>query len=271
MIDLHVHTWRCRHAEGVAADYVRAAAACGVRTLAFTDHLPLPDSLSASIEGADGYAMPLAEIDDYVAEVIALTSTAENVEVLLGIEADLVPQAVAHAAEVVARYPFDVVLGSIHLIDAWAFDDPDRTGGYDAWNISDLWERYFADLSAAARTGVADVIAHVDLVKKFNRVPAGDLADLYRRVARALADSGVAVEVNTAGLRKPCAELYPSAALLTQLRHANVPATVGSDAHRPEEVGAGWLEARRALEDAGYESVLVFRGRVPQEVGLDDL
>ena len=70
MIDLHVHTWRCRHAQGVAADYVGAAAARGVRTLAFTDHLPLPDSLSASIEGADGYAMPLAEIDDYVAEVI---------------------------------------------------------------------------------------------------------------------------------------------------------------------------------------------------------
>ena len=271
MIDLHVHTWRCRHAEGIPADYVEAAASCGVSTLAFTDHLPLPDPLIASIEGASGYAMPMAEIEDYVAEVIALKSGSSDVEVLLGIEADLVPQAVAHAGEVVARYPFDIVLGSIHLIDEWAFDDPDRTDGYDAWDVSDLWERYFADLTAAARTGVADVIAHVDLVKKFNRVPAGDLGALYRRVARALADSGVAVEVNTAGLRKPCAELYPSAALLAELRRANVPATVGSDAHRPEEVGAGWLEARRALHDAGYGSVLVFRGRVAQEVGLDDL
>jgi histidinol-phosphatase (PHP family) len=81
----------------------------------------------------------------------------------------------------------------------------------------------------------------------------------------------VAVEVNTAGLRKPCQELYPAQELLDELFAAGVPVTVGSDAHRPSEVGAGWNEARAALMAAGYRSVLVFRQRVPEEVPLDGL
>lgn len=273
MIDLHVHTWRCRHAEGEVADYVSAAAAAGVRTLAFTEHLPLAPALLETVPGARGYAMPLDELDSYVAEVLeARAGAAEaGVEVLLGIEADLVPAAVEHARGLVAQYPFDVVLGSIHLIDDWAFDDPEQTGAYAEWSIRELWERYFADLATAADTGLADVIAHVDLIKKFRHVPEGSLDDLHRRTADALARTGLTVEVNTAGLRKPCAEMYPSLALLSELRRAGVPVTIGSDAHAPGEVGAGWREAREALDTVGYRSVVVFRQRQAEEVALDDL
>lgn len=273
MIDLHVHTWRCRHAVGEVRDYVEAAARAGVRTLAFTEHLPLAPELQLHVPGADGYAMPPGELDAYVDDVLSVAADAEEtgVEVLLGIEADLVPVAVEHARGLIERYPFDVVLGSIHLVDGWAFDDPERIDGYAAWDVDALWERYFSDVAVAARAGCADVIAHVDLVKKFGYTPSRPQTVAQRDLARALAACGVAVEVNTAGLRKPCAELYPSASLLRELREAGVPVTVGSDAHAPGEVGAGWAEAVAALAEAGYRSVLVFRKRVPEEVGLDEL
>ncbi|HZL06875.1 MAG TPA: histidinol-phosphatase HisJ family protein, partial [Coriobacteriia bacterium] len=173
-----------------------------------------------------------------------------------------------HVARLVTRYPFDLVLGSVHYIDGWAFDDPERQDGYGAWDTLALWERYFADVARAAATGLIDVLGHVDLVKKFGFVPTEDLADLYRRASEAIAASGVTVEINTAGLRKPCAEMYPGQELLTELVRHGVPLTVGSDAHSPEDVGANWHEARRAILDAGGATVSVFRLRRREEVAL---
>lgn len=273
MIDCHVHTWRCRHATGTPAQYVRAAAERGVSVLTFTEHLPLAPELANRIPGAEGYAMPEVELPDYIAEVAeaAVLGASLGVEVLCGIEIDAVSIARPYAREMLEAHAFDVVLGSVHFIDDWAFDDPARRDGYDSWSPDQLWERYFADVLEAARAGLADVMAHVDLVKKFGVWPEGPTDELYVRTARALAGSGVAVEVNTAGLRKPCREIYPGPGLLTALRKAGVSVTVGSDAHAPDEVGAGAAEARAALRDAGYRSVVVFSGREMREVGLDDL
>jgi histidinol-phosphatase (PHP family) len=271
MIDLHVHTWRCRHAVGTAEEYVRAAAERGISVLGFTEHLPLAPALAANVPGAEGYAMPAEELADYMAEVHEAAEVGRElgVEVLCGVEVDLVPVALEHARSSLQAVAFDVVLGSVHFIDGWAFDDPARTGEYDRWDTTILWERYFADLAAAAGTGIADVMAHADLIKKFCRVPPGPLDSLYRETARVLAGAGVAVEVNTAGLRKPCREIYPGPELLRELARAGVPVTVGSDAHDPSEVGFAGEAARTALADAGYRSVLVYRGRVPEEVPLD--
>ena len=273
MIDLHMHTWRCRHADGAPNEYVRAAAARGVGTIAFTEHLPLAPSLARRVPGAEGYAMPAEELPTYVAEVeeAARLGRTLGVEVLLGIEVDAVPDALGHARDLLTTLSVDIVLGSVHFVDDWAFDDPARTERYAEWDITELWQRYFAEVAAAAASGVADVIAHADLVKKFCFRPPGPVDALYRETARSLASSGVAVEVNTAGLRKPCRELYPAQGFLNELFAAGVPVTVGSDAHRPEDVGAGWDEARTALLAAGYRSVVVYRQRVPEEVALDGL
>lgn len=273
MIDLHVHTWRCRHATGEPADYVRAAAERGVSTLAFTEHVPLAPVLQEAVDGAECYAMPAEELEEYVSDVRAAMSIGHElgVEVLLGIEVDAVEAALEHARAMLAQHPFDVVLGSVHFIGTWAFDDPDRQDRAGEWTADEMWERYFEDLERAVRARVADVVAHADLVKKFRVRPPADVARLYRRAARALADAGAAVEVNTAGLRKPCAELYPAQAFLTECCKAGVPATIGSDAHCPSEVGHGAQEARHALLEAGYRSVVVFRRRVAEEVAIDAL
>lgn len=271
MIDLHTHSWRCRHGSGTAPEYLDAARTAGVRVLAFTEHLPLSPELIASDDCAASYAMPEAELHEYVEEVLALKerSVAEGgPEVLLGIEADLHPGHEEHVERLLQRYPFDVVLGSVHYVDGWAFDDPDRQDGYAAWDAMALWERYFADVGAAARSGLVDVLGHLDLVKKFGCVPQGDPTDLYARTAEVISASGVTVEINTAGLRKPCAELYPGPALLAELAARGVSLTVGSDAHSPRDVGAGWAEARRALVGVGVTALSVFRGRRREEVSL---
>lgn len=273
MIDLHVHTWRCRHAVGTVEEYVRAAARADVTTIAFTEHLPLAPELAARIPDAAEYAMPEAEFAAYVADVREGRVLGEQlgVEVLLGAEADLDRLSRASCAAPHDLSGFDVVLGSVHFIDDWAFDDPSKTARYDEWRLEDLWERYFEDVIAAARAGVADVMAHADLVKKFTRCPDGGADHLYREAAAAFSDAGVAVEVSSAGLRKPCRELYPGSDFLRELARKRVPVTIGSDAHKPEEVGAGLDAAVQALRAAGYRSAVVFRSRVPQEVSLDVL
>jgi histidinol-phosphatase (PHP family) len=271
VIDLHVHTWRCRHAVGTVAEYVATAAERGIDTIALTDHLPLSPELVARDPEVARYAMPADELPEYVDEVIAARESARAMggpEVLLGIEADVYPGNEEFVRALLSEHPFDVVLGSVHFVDGWAFDDPDRREGYASWDVRALWERYFGDLVSAARSGLADVIGHADLVKKFGYVPEGDLMPLFREVADAFAQAGVAVEVNTAGLRKPCAELYPSAPFLVALNRAGVPVTIGSDAHAPVEVGSAYEEARDALRDAGYRSLVVFRSRQAEEVPL---
>jgi histidinol-phosphatase (PHP family) len=273
VIDLHVHTWRCRHADGLAEEYVRAASASGVTILGFTEHLPMDPVFAASVPGAAGYAMPAVELDAYVEEVrqAAAVGRELGVEVLLAAEADVVPASVAHSAALIAEYPFDYVLGSVHFIGEWAFDDPDRIDRYDAWTPMKLWERYFDELILAAGAGLVDVMAHADLVKKFRGRPDEPVEHLYSTAAEAFAQAGVAVEINTAGLRKPCRELYPDVRFLRSLHRSGVGITLGSDAHRPSEVGADMDAALASARDAGYRSALVYRGRQPEEVGLDEL
>jgi histidinol-phosphatase (PHP family) len=265
MIDLHVHTSRCRHATGTVTEYVEAARRAGIATICFTDHLPLPGGYP------DCYAMGPGELPDYVADVreaAALSETQGGPEVLCGVEADWLPESPSPVAQAVSKHALDVVLGSVHFVEGWAFDDPDEVEGYEDLDIDGLWRRYFGQVAAAVASGMFDVLAHPDLVKKFGFFPEGDPTALYEQTADALASHGVAVEVNAAGLRKPVAEIYPSLALLRVCHRRGVSATMGSDAHSPGEVGAGLTQARELLLEAGYRSVLVFRSRVPEEVPL---
>ncbi|MCX8007412.1 MAG: histidinol-phosphatase HisJ family protein [Coriobacteriia bacterium] len=269
-IDTHVHTWRCRHATGTVFEYIQEARRRGVIFLGFAEHLPLPSDLVAADPYARSYAMPESELALYASEVSAAKEEAgrHGLVVLLGVEADLHPGNEDHVRRLLASVEVDFVLGSVHYLDGWAFDDPDRVDGYDRWSAEDLWERYFDDLAHAARSGLADAIAHPDLIKKFGCRPKVPPDALYELFAEAVADAGVAVEISTAGLRKPCAELYPSQDLLRALRARKVPVTIGSDAHSPSEVAYAYDAAAAAARGAGYRSAVVFRNRLAEEVPL---
>lgn len=264
-IDLHMHTSRCGHAVGAPSQYAAAARSTGLDIIAITDHLALPEGYNPDGE----YAMRAEELPDYVAEVLeAARMSGGQPRVLLGIEADWLPDHADETARILASHPFDVVLGSVHFLGQWAFDDPRLVDQWSRRGVADVWSEYFETFTAAATSGLFDVMAHPDLVKKFGYLPDQDLTALFEDVATAVGDAGVAIEVSSAGLRNPCAEIYPSDALLAAFCRAGVPATTSSDAHTPEGVGARLDEVLAALVRAGYRKTVYFEGREMREVPL---
>lgn len=253
MIDCHIHTNRCGHATGSVAEMVSAAESIGLDAIALTEHLPLPDGLDPDGE----YAMEIGEVDAYAAEVQRAAKDV-SIDVILAAEADWIPSRETECAvirEHAANAGIHVLLGSVHFLDDWAFDDPALIDRWDSSDILAVWEAYFTEWSRAAASGLFDVMAHPDLVKKFGHVPLADVSDLYRDAAKAAASSGVMIEVSTAGLRKPINELYPGIELLTAFSGAGVPATTGSDSHAPFEVGYRLDEAQHAMYHAGYRQM----------------
>ncbi len=262
LVDCHVHTERCGHGVGCVADYVTTARNRGLAGIALTEHLPLPDDLDPVRE----YSMPLAELSAYVAEV--REQAGNGIRVALGVEADWLPGRLDYVRDTLAQHSWDVVLGSVHFLDSWAFDDPALVSEWETRDVDATWERYFDLLIDAACSRLFDVMAHPDLVKKFGYRPASDPHLLYDEAASAFAEAGVVAEVSTAGLRKPVEELYPGDAFLAALRRHEVRVTIGSDAHAPAEVGYCFEDARTAVRRAGYDRIAWFEGRTLTEVAL---
>jgi histidinol-phosphatase (PHP family) len=182
----------------------------------------------------------------------------------LGIEADFIPGREDRMANLLEAREWDYVVGSVHFLGEHAVDY-DR---YDVWTGASspdkVWATYFEWLGEAARTGLFDVLAHPDLVKVWGPErprPEGDLRRFYDRAMDGIAESGIAVEVSTAGLRKPVGELYPALPFLEMCVEAGCPVALSSDAHTPDQLGAGYDEAVAVLEAVGVRELCVFEGR----------
>ena len=254
LIDCHIHTERCGHASGTAAEYVDAAVERGLAGIVMTEHLPIPAELDP-----DG-VLALAEEDlpVYVQEVLMLRERRPEISIVLGAESDWLPDHRAFGSRIRAQareLGVAVLLGSVHFIGEWAFDDPNEIARWDSHEVDAVWEAYFERWCDAARSQVFDVMAHPDLPKKFGHRPSRSVDHLYEYAAEAAAEGGVAIEVSTGGLRKPVGELYPGPELLAAFWRSGVPATVGSDAHCPAEVGYRIDAAYDALAAAGYREV----------------
>ncbi len=255
LVDCHLHTSRCGHAEGRLEDYAGAAREMGLAGIGFSDHFPLLHARDATL------TMGLEELPEYVGEVLALREAFPEMEVRLGIEVDYLPETADRVGGYLSAYPFDYVMGAVHFIDGWCFDDPRNISGYEGRDLYALWERYFELLGEAAESGLFDLLAHPDLIKKFGFRPREDVTRLYERCLDRVAAAGVALEVNTAGLRKPVGEIYPGEGFLRLCREREIGVTLGSDAHHPREVGYRFDQALSLLERAGYREVTVFESR----------
>jgi histidinol-phosphatase (PHP family) len=182
----------------------------------------------------------------------------------LGIEADFVLGGEDRMAGLLEARDFDYVIGSVHFLRDEAVDMED----YSVWGRShspeDIWRRYFETLGEAARSGLFDILAHPDLVKVWGADrprPDGDLRRYYELAIEGIAESGIAVEVSTAGLRKRAQELYPAPAFLEMCLEAGAPVALSSDAHRPEDVGADYDQALELLAQVGVGELCVFERR----------
>ena len=256
--DYHLHTRLCGHASGELEEYLEQAARKGIPEVGFSDHLPL--YFLPSGKTIPGYAMREEELSLYV-DLVQKCAQKFPLRVGLGIEADFVPGYEESLAALLASYPFDYVLGSVHFIEGWGFDNPAEIEEYGKRDINRVYEQYFALIQQAALSGLFDVMAHPDLVKKFAFRPTENLSPHYEATARAFKKAGVCAEVNSAGLRYPAEEVYPSFSLLRCFFEHGVPVTIGSDAHCPEQVGTGLEQAVRLIKEAGYTEIALFSGR----------
>jgi histidinol-phosphatase (PHP family) len=182
----------------------------------------------------------------------------------LGVECDFVPGAEDRTANLLEARDFDYVVGSVHFLGEAAVDHE----GWDVWegrgDADEVWRRYFEALAKCARSGLFDILAHPDLVKVWGRarpLPERDPRHFYEPAVEAIAASGIAVEVSTAGLRKPVGELYPSRGFAQMCVEAGVSFALSSDAHLPEEVGSGYERALEFLGELGVEEICVFERR----------
>jgi histidinol-phosphatase (PHP family) len=182
----------------------------------------------------------------------------------LGIECDFVPGAEDRTATMLEARDFDYVVGSVHFVGEDAVDHE----SWDAWRREGdpdrVWRSYFEALAECARSGLFDILAHPDLVKVWGSgrpLPDRDPRHYYEPAVEAIAESGIAVEVSTAGLRKPVGEIYPSRAFAEMCVEAGAAFSLSSDAHRPEQVGYGYDEAIAFLGELGVEEISVFESR----------
>ena len=182
----------------------------------------------------------------------------------LGIEADFVPGREDRTATLLEARDWDYVVGSVHFLHDQALD---MRGEWDVWRSGDpdkVWARYFETLGEAARSGLFDVLAHPDLVKVWGSgapSPDSDLRRFYERAMDGIAESDAAIEVSTAGLRKPVREIYPAAAFLEMCLEAGRPVALSSDAHVPGELGHEYERAVEWLEGLGVHELAVFERR----------
>ncbi len=258
--DYHIHTGFCPHAEGEPREYVERAIELGMPEMGFADHLPFLGGWEPLFDLTDDWAMGLDELDGYVTAVLELAREyTADVRILLGIEADFIPATLEETAAVLSAYPFEYVIGSVHVVgDRFGFDHPEMEERLAAYGLDRIYLESLDLARQAAESGLFAVIGHLDHAKKYARRPNDEhaVAAAASAALRAVAAAGMAIELNTGGLRKPVAETFPGPALLAEARALGIPLVLGSDAHRPGHVGHAFPRASALAGDAGYTSVL---------------
>ena len=251
-----MHTPLCRHATGEPVDYARRASEVGLSEIGFTDHSPMRR------DDFDNWRMRADQLDEYVEKVRRAQKEFPQLAIRLGLEVDYLPGQEEWIRELAARHPWDYFIGSVHYIsESWDIDNPAKLSEWKNHDTFEVWSAYFDWLTRAAASGLFEIIGHADLPKKFGHRPTQDCTPLYERFLDAAKQNNCAIELNTAGLRKDCREIYPSRQILELAFAKGVTITFGSDAHAPEEVGMNFQEAVRLAHDVGFKESLKLAAR----------
>ncbi|MBE3556851.1 MAG: histidinol-phosphatase HisJ family protein [Firmicutes bacterium] len=266
LLDYHLHTPRCGHATGEMEAYLLQAQRAGLDEIGFSDHDPpyfLPEAARYP-----GIGMTETELPEYVAEVMQLAQRHPELPVRLGLEADYVAGQEERLAALLAPYPWDYVIGSVHFVNGWDLTDERFLERYAATSALSLSESYFFDVQGLARSGLFQIAGHFDVVDKFF---CGH-TQLAREVAIAaleeLRKAGMAIEINSSGLRYPKASPFPARWLVQEAITRHIPFVLGSDAHAPHRVGAQLHRIAAWLQSLGVTSVLRFHNREASPVPL---
>jgi histidinol-phosphatase (PHP family) len=261
--DYHMHTPLCRHATGEPTEYAAQALAVGLIEIGFTDHSPMRR------DDFDNWRMRFDQLGEYIQKVEKARKDNPRLKINIGLEVDYLPGQEDWIRELAGFHPWDYFIGSVHYIsETWAVDNPEQLSKWKERDAFEVWTIYFDRLRMAAETRLFEIIGHADLPKKFRIVPKQDCRPLFEKFLDAAKKTGVAVELNTAGLRKDCKEIYPSRAFLELAFARKIPITFGSDAHAASEVGADFQNAVDLARSVGYTGLVRFDQRQRTESAL---
>lgn len=252
-VDLHNHTTLCNHATGTVEEYIQKAIELGIDVYGFSEHAPMKNF-------EDGYRLVLEEKELYESSIKNAKELYKNdIEILLGYEVDYLQG--DYMLDSIINSDVDYLIGSVHYLEDWGFDNPEFIAEYKNKDIDKVWEDYFTAVEQMAKTGKFDIAGHLDLIKVFNFHPKKEIKLIVQDSLKQIKKSNMTLELNSAGLRKPVKELYPSKDILELAFELDIPITFSSDAHSIEQIGFGYEEAVSLAKEAGYTKCNLFRNR----------
>lgn len=249
IVDMHNHTTLCKHAIGSVEEYVLKAIENKTKYYGFADHAPM--NLDKE------YRMSYSEMESYEKMILnAKEKYKDKIEILLGYEVDFIDKFIDGK---VLKRDVDYLIGSVHFLNSWGFDNPEFIGEYQNRDIDKIWEDYFYAIKEMAKSGLFNIVGHLDLLKVFKFLPKKDIRILAKDAIKEIKKSDMVVELNSAGLRKPIGEIYPSSNLLELISESDIKITFSSDAHEPEQVGFGSEKVTKLAKKFGYNEVAIFK------------
>jgi len=251
IVDLHNHTTLCNHADGTLDEYIEEAIKKGTKYFGISDHAPMDFDFK--------YRMGFDDMQKYQQMVLdAKEKYKDKIEILLAYEVDYIKGRVDKR---VLDAKVDYLIGSVHFIDEWGFDNPEFIGHYENNDIDIIWQKYFDSIEEMANSSLFNIVGHLDLIKVFKFMPNKDINQLAKNALVAIKKANMAIELNVAGYRKPIKEAYPSKTLLQEIFKLGIPITFASDAHTPKQVGLYNDEIVNLAKSVGYKECVVFRNK----------
>ena len=255
MLDYHVHTKLCHHAYGEIPQYLDQAVQTGLTEICFTDHIPLPADFDQA------HRMTLQQMDQYLTEIERARAAYPELTILTGIEADYYRGFEKYLDKFLHHYDFDLVIMSVHFLKHWTdgnwvfdYHFPEKT-------IAAVYSEYLAEIIRGIKTGLFDIIGHIDIIKKRGhsllQIVPGQVAETLHTLKK----YKMAVEINSSGLSKDAQECYPGFDWLPEIKRLDLPVTIGSDAHAPEQVGREFQEIYAQIKKHKLNNIAVYRRR----------
>jgi histidinol-phosphatase (PHP family) len=248
----------CNHAQDSVDEYILEAIKKGTKIFGFSEHAPM--------DFDPKYRISFEQMKEYENLILdAKERYKDKIEILLGYEVDYLK---GHIDDRVLNADVDYLIGSVHFIDKWGFDNPEFIGRYEDEDIDEIWQKYFDAIEQMAKSRLFDIVAHFDLIKVFKFMPNKNILDMARKALLEIKQADMVLEINMAGYRKPVKEAYPSFEILQEAFRLNIPITFASDAHAKEQVSLFGEEVVALAKSVGYTECAIFRKREREMIKL---
>lgn len=256
--DLHNHTKRCNHAVGECREYVEMALKRDIKIFGFSCHAPMNHDVH--------YRMKLSEVDEYMNEIRVLSEEYKGqIDIKIAFEVDFITNKPHLIESKILNADVDYLIGSVHFINEWGFDNPEYIGNYDGKDLDSVWREYLESITNMAQSKYFNIVGHFDLLKIFNNRPSNAVQNDIVRTLEAIKDNDMALEINGAGLDKQIAEIYPSEDILRYAYKMEIPISFGSDAHSPQKVGIYKDQMINLARKVGYKKAVSFTKKNREE------